>query len=181
MPPALPRRPARPCADIPSARGGRARAIRARGESRAESRPPPRRTRRDRSTARRSLHPRALRVQAARRAAPRSRVGFALLLDVRTPDGGRRDRATDQADERDEREDVRHGRDEVFRDAGLPLQRDGEREPEAEEEARGEGPSWTPLAEDNCRERDEPASARHVLGEAADEPDRQKGASERCK
>ena len=49
-------------------------------------------------------------------------------LDVRAPDGGRRDGAADEADESDEREHVRERRDEVLRDARLALEGNGDGE-----------------------------------------------------
>src|SRR5262245_48278407 len=86
-----------------------------------------------------------------------------LLLDVWTAIGGWRDRAADQAGDRDQGQDVGNGRDQVGGDVRFTLERPCEREPEAEEQRGDERPARPPLAEDDRGERDEAAPGGHVL------------------
>src|SRR5437867_7554963 len=108
--------------------------------------------------------------------APAARFrGFCpLLLDVRSAIGGRWDRAADEAGDRDQGEHVRNRGDQVGRDVGLPLERAGQSEPEAEEDRRCKRQAWPPFPEDDGCQCDEAAAVRHVLLERAREPDREK-------
>src|SRR3954466_2186668 len=101
-----------------------------------------------------------------------------LLLRVRPSNSCGADRAADHADERDERERVREGREEVRGDVGLALERDRDRAREAEQEPGAERPERVPLAEDDRGERNESAPCAHVLVERAGEPDREVRAAE---
>src|SRR5262249_26857937 len=109
-----------------------------------------------------------------------ARMRAGLLLLIRPAVGGGRHRASDDTGDRDEGEDVRErleqgaGAEDRRRRVdvgGGHRERERRREPE---QARGaERPERLPLAEDQRREGDEPAAARHLLVERMREPDRE--------
>src|SRR4051794_16999822 len=102
-----------------------------------------------------------------------------LLLDVRTANGCGRDRAADDAGDRDQGEDVRKRLEQGSRASRIRREPLRERAREAEEERGGEGAARPPAAEDQRRERDEAAAGGHVLVERVDEADREVGAAQR--
>src|SRR3954452_21693572 len=102
-----------------------------------------------------------------------------LPLDVRLAVGSRWPRAAEETNERDEREHVGQGVQQVRRDAGHRLEPVGQAAREPEEQAGPECAVCSPLAEDPRRQGDEPAPGGHVLAERADEPDREVGAAQR--
>src|SRR5436189_2627062 len=96
-----------------------------------------------------------------------------LLLRIRPPHRGRRDRAADHAGDGDEREHVRQRLEQHRRGVRIDGKAERERGRSAEEHRRGIGTERTPVAEDDGCERDEPTAVRHALVERADEADRQ--------
>ena len=124
----------------------------------------------------------ALRLSAAPAIASRGDASSRerLLLDVGLAVGFRRNRAADDARDRDQGQHVGKRLEERGGRARVDGQPVGERGREAEEERRAPGAERPPVAEDHRRERDEAAALRHVLGEAAAEvADREEGAAER--
>src|SRR5579862_1130189 len=104
-----------------------------------------------------------------------------LLFDIGATICGGRDRATDQPGDGDQGQQVRQRFEQrAVRLPGLDvleLRREGACEPE--QQARAEGAERTPLAEDQCGERDESSPGGHVLGERVDEPDREEDSAHR--
>src|SRR5262245_53717339 len=94
-----------------------------------------------------------------------------LLLLVRAANGCRRDRAADQAADRDQRQDVGQGLEEERGLLRVLGQGAGERAREAEEQRSAEGAERLPHAEDQGGQSDEASSHGHILPEAPDEPD----------
>src|SRR5919204_980583 len=89
-----------------------------------------------------------------------------LLLDVWTANGSRWDRTTDDADDGDQRQQVRERLEQVA--VRLPpdmLEAELERRREAEQERGGEGAERAPVPEDERGEADEPSAGRDVLRE----------------
>src|SRR6202140_127984 len=103
----------------------------------------------------------------------------ALLLPVRTANGGGWDRSADHACDGNQRQDVGQGLEEGSGSAGVDGKPEGECGRETEQERGAKGTEWTPVAEDQASEGDEPTATGHVLGEGADEPVRQVHAAKR--
>src|SRR3954470_24131567 len=100
-----------------------------------------------------------------------------LLLLVGNAISRGRDRTADDSGDGHEREQIRE-RCEQRRDRRrVRLQVHAERAREPEQQAGRGGTEWTPTAEDERRERDEPAPRRHVLREGVPEPDREERAA----
>src|SRR5437588_5054491 len=108
---------------------------------------------------------------------PASSVLFSLL-DVRAASGGGWNRAADHAGHGDQGQDVRERLEEDGGVAPGLCEAERERGRASEQEGRGERSERTPVAEDHGRERDEPATGRHVLAERAEIADRQVRAAE---
>src|SRR5260370_8468805 len=103
-------------------------------------------------------------VTAATAISPSSSASDArwLLLRVRAANGGRWDRAPDDARDRDQGQDIR---ERLEQDGGrVGVDRKSEREccRRAEEQRRREGAERTPVAEDQPGQRDEPPPPPHV-------------------
>src|SRR5687768_10553758 len=78
---------------------------------------------------------------------------------------GRRHRAPDDAGERDDREEIRDHPHELRWERARALEMDLQRIRGREEEARECHAHRIPATEDHRRERDEPTSGRHLVGE----------------
>src|SRR4029450_9140680 len=102
-----------------------------------------------------------------------------LLLLVRAANCCGRDRAADQAADRDQREDIGQGLEQKRGLLGVLGQRPREGAREAEEERGAEGAERLPHPEDQRCKRDEASTHGHILPEATDEPDREVRATER--
>src|SRR5918911_669022 len=116
----------------------------------------------------------------ASRPAATAQGAAGLLLLVGTANGGRRDRAADDAGDGDQREHVRERVEERAVDVPVVLAealRERRREPE--QKGGPEGAERPPLAEDERGERDEAPAGGHVLVEGVHEPDRQVRPAER--
>src|SRR5919204_4602388 len=119
---------------------------------------------------------------SAQRTDPRAASfrAWALLLLVRTSNGGWRDRTADHACHGDQRQDVGERLEERRCGTRVHREPEGQRRGEAEQERRPERPERAPVAEDERRERDEAPPGGHVLVEGANEADRQERATQRC-
>src|SRR4029079_14839190 len=91
--------------------------------------------------------------------------GFGLLFDGGPSNSCRRDRPSDHTDYGDQRDHVGERLDEHVVLVAVALDAVRQTAEEAEEEREREGAARPPVAGDQGREADEPATVRHVLGE----------------